>query len=234
MLIAGVEKLTTLDYPGRLAAIVFTAGCAFRCGYCHNPHLVDPEQVKKTITDLIPEEAFFNFLKTRKGILDGVCITGGEPTMQPDLLEFALKIKSEGFLVKVDTNGTRFGVLQDLVENKAVDYFAMDIKTSLARYKDIVAADFSVDHIRQSKEFIQSSGLPYEFRVTAVREKHTFEIFEEIGDWLNGAENFYIQNFRNKVVLDKKYQEYSGFTESELLRFKAIMERYVKNCGIRI
>jgi len=233
MLIAGVQKLTTLDYPGHLAAIVFTAGCNFRCGYCHNPHLVDPEQVKNSVKDLIPEEVFFNFLEKRKGLIDGVCITGGEPTIQPDLMEFALKIKKEGFLVKIDTNGTNVKVLEKLLENKAVDYFAMDIKTSPENYNIEVGLRCSSEEIKKSKEFIQNCGLPYEFRTTAMKEKHTPEIFEEIGRWLAGAESFYIQNFRNKVVLNKKYESYHGFSEKELALLKSIMDKYVKNCGIR-
>ena len=234
MLIAGVEKLTTLDYPGHLAAVVFTAGCNFRCGYCHNPHLVDPEQVKKQINDLIPEQTFFNFLKTRKGLISGVCVTGGEPTIQPDLLTFALKIKEAGFLVKIDTNGARPKVLEALLENKAVDYFAMDIKTSLANYQDIVKTDFSLEEIKKSKELIQNCGLPYEFRTTAVKGKHTLEIFEEIGKWLAGAENYFIQNFRSKIALDRSYQALQGFSDPELKAIKSVMEKYVKKCGIRM
>lgn len=237
MLIAGVQKLTTLDYPGHLATIVFTAGCNFRCGYCHNPHLVDPEQVKNSVKDFIPENVFFNFLKKRKGLTDGVCITGGEPTLQPDLIEFALKIKREGFLVKIDTNGADCKSLKNLLENKAVDYFAMDIKTSPLKYEDIISRPVSrafLDEIRMSKDFIQNSGIPYEFRTTAVKEKHTPEIFDDIGRWLEGAENFYIQNFRNKTVLSENYKNYGGFSEKELVFFKSIMDKYVKNCGIRM
>lgn len=233
MLIAGVEKLTTLDYPGRLAAVVFTPGCNFKCGYCHNPHLVDPDKIKMTAKDFIPERVFFNFLKTRKGLLDGVCITGGEPTMQPNLLEFALKIKECGFLVKIDTNGASARVLEKLARNKAADYFAMDIKTSLDRYEDIVKSGFVRSEVEKSKKFIQNCGMAYEFRTTVVKGKHNKKIFKEIGEWLKGAENYYIQNFRNKVVLEKNYETMSGFSERELLEIKTLMEKYVKRCGIR-
>lgn len=233
MLIAGVEKLTTLDYPGHLAAIVFTTGCNFRCGYCHNPHLVEPNLVKKSLTDLIPEEVFFNFLEKRKGIIDGVCITGGEPTLQPNLMEFALKIKEMGFKVKIDTNGTSPDVLENLLNKKAIDYFAMDIKTSLPNYSEFLPTTYDVEGIKRSKEIIQNCGLEYEFRTTVVKEKHTSEIFEEIGRWLKGAEKYYIQNFRNKVVLDGRYKKYNGFSEKELAEIKSIMDKFVKFCGIR-
>lgn len=234
MLIGGVQELTTLDFPGRLAAVVFTLGCNFRCGYCHNPQFVDKEQTKKTFKEIVPEEIFFKFLEKRKGKLEGVCISGGEPAIQPDILEFARKIKQAGFLVKLDTNGTKPRVLEKMITEKVVDFFAMDIKTSLPRYKEIVKSDFSAEEIKKSKEIIQNSGLPYEFRTTAVKGKHTAEIFEEIGEWLKGAEAYFIQNFRNKKTLAEEYKKEKGFSEEELAKFKVLMEKYVKNCGIRM
>lgn len=231
MLIAGVEKLTTLDYPGRLAAVVFTPGCSFRCGFCHNPHLV--ARTSNRANDLIPEESFFNFLEKRKGLLEGVCVSGGEPTLQPDLAEFALKIKKAGFLVKIDTNGANLKMLESLIKEKAVDFLAMDIKTSPSNYKDLVEVDFPVEEIKKSKELIQNSGLPYEFRTTVIKEIHNVKIFKEIGEWIEGASDYYIQNFRNKTVLDEKYKKMSGFSDEELSQIKFLMEKYVKHCGIR-
>lgn len=233
MLIGGVQELTTLDFPGRLAAVVFTLGCNFRCGYCHNPQFVDSHHQGEALT-LIPEEVFFKFLEKRKGKLEGVCISGGEPTIQPDILEFALKIKKAGFLVKLDTNGTKPLVLEKMIAEKAVDFFAMDIKTSLPRYKEIVGCGFSTEEVKKSKEIIQNSGLPYEFRTTAVKGKHTKEIFEEIGEWLRGAEAYFIQNFRNKKTLAEEYKNEEGFSENELAEFKILMEKYVKNCEVRM
>jgi len=177
---------------------------------------------------------FFKFLEKRKGKLEGVCISGGEPTLQPDILEFARKIKKMGFLVKLDTNGTRPAVLEKMIVEKVVDFFAMDIKTSLPEYKKIIKADFSVEEIKKSKEIIQNSGLPYEFRTTAVKGKHTKEIFEEIGEWIKGAEAYFIQNFRNKKTLAEEYKNEEGFSEKELAEFKKFMGKYVKNCGIRM
>ena len=231
MLIGGVQELTTLDFPGRLAAVVFALGCNFRCGYCHNPQFVQCQG--ETLT-LIPEEVFFKFLEKRKGKLEGVCISGGEPTLQPDILEFARKIKKMGFLVKLDTNGTRPAVLEKMIVEKVVDFFAMDIKTSLLKYQEIIKTGFSVADIEKSKEIIQNSGLPYEFRTTAVKSKHSKEIFEEIGEWLKGAEAYFIQNFRNKKTLAEEYKKEEGFSEKELAEFKLLMEKYVKNCGIRM
>lgn len=246
MLIGGVQELTTLDFPGRLAAVVFTLGCNFRCGYCHNPQFVDEEQIKGLVKGIIPEEVFFKFLEKRKGKLEGVCVSGGEPTLQPDIVEFALKIKQAGFLVKLDTNGTKPLILEKLLENKAVDYLAMDIKTSPSKYEEIAfptslvgkarqAMSGSVrEEIKKSKEIIQNSGLPYEFRTTAVKGKHTMEIFEEIGKWIKGAEAYFIQNFRNKKTLAEEYKKKEGFSPKELAEFKLLMEKYVKNCGIRM
>ena len=242
MLIGGVQELTTLDFPGRLAAVVFALGCNFRCGYCHNPQFVQCQG--ETLTSSIPEEVFFKFLEKRKGKLEGVCISGGEPTLQSDILEFAGKIKRMGFLVKLDTNGTRSGVLKKMIAEKVVDFFAMDIKTSLSRYGEIintfprssksgVGEDLLINEVKKSKEIIQNSGLPYEFRTTAVKGKHTKEIFEEIGEWLKGVEAYFIQNFRNKKTLAEEYKKKEGFSEKELAEFKLLMEKYVKNCGIR-
>jgi len=242
MLIGGVQELTTLDFPGRLAAVVFTLGCNFRCGYCHNPQFVQCQG--ETLTSSIPEEVFFKFLEKRKGKLEGVCISGGEPTLQPDILEFARKIKNMGFLVKLDTNGTMSGVLEKMIAEKVVDFFAMDIKTSLPRYEEIintflrssksgVGKNLLINEIKKSKEIIQNSGLPYEFRTTAVKGKHTKEIFEEIGEWIKGAEAYFIQNFRNKKTLAEEYKNEEGFSEKELAEFKKFMGKYVKNCGIR-
>jgi len=234
--------LTTLDFPGRLAAVVFTLGCNFRCGYCHNPQFVQCQG--ETLTSSIPEEVFFKFLEKRKGKLEGVCISGGEPTLQSDILEFAGKIKRMGFLVKLDTNGTRSGVLKKMIAEKVVDFFAMDIKTSLSRYGEIintfprssksgVGEDLLINEVKKSKEIIQNSGLPYEFRTTAVKGKHTKEVFEEIGEWLKGAEAYFIQNLRNEKTLSEEYKKKEGFSEKELAEFKLLMEKYVKNCGIR-
>ena len=242
MLIGGVQELTTLDFPGRLAAVVFTLGCNFRCGYCHNPQFVQCQG--ETLTSSIPEEVFFKFLEKRKGKLEGVCISGGEPTLQPDILEFARKIKNMGFLVKLDTNGTMSGLLEKMIAEKVVDFFAMDIKTSLSRYGEIintfprssksgVGEDLLINEVKKSKEIIQNSGLPYEFRTTAVKGKHTKEVFEEIGEWLKGAEAYFIQNLRNEKTLSEEYKKKEGFSEKELAEFKLLMEKYVKNCGIR-
>ncbi len=234
MLIGGVQELTTLDFPGRLAAAVFTLGCNFRCGYCHNPQFVDEEQIKGMTKGIIPEEVFFKFLEKRYGKLEGVCISGGEPTLQPDILEFARKIKEKGFLVKLDTNGTRPVILEKMIAEKIVDFFAMDIKTSPSKYQNLTSSACDIGEIKKSKEIIQNSGLPYEFRTTAVKGKHTREIFEEIGEWLKGAEAYFIQNFRNKKTLAEEYKKEEGFSEKELAEFKILMEKYVKNCGIRL
>ena len=166
MKIGGLIKFTLIDYPGRVAAIVFTQGCNFRCRYCHNPELVYPHLLQEPM----PQEEVMSFLRHRQGTLEGVVVTGGEPTLQPDLLDFLSDVKSLGYFVKLDTNGAKPDVLQAAIEKKLVDYIAMDLKAPLDKYRLItgVACDEAV--LKRSMKLIQESGLPYEFRTTYDKE----------------------------------------------------------------
>lgn len=192
MVIQGLQKLTLLDFPGKVACTVFLAGCNFRCPFCHNASLVVDTYKNKEI----PEEEFFAFLNKRKGILDGVCVTGGEPLLQSGMEEFLEKIKSLGFLVKLDTNGSFPDKLIRIVELKLVDYVAMDIKNSQESYgKTIGIEDYDISKVHKSVNYLLRGNVPYEFRTTVVREFHQRSDFESIGRWIGGASRYYLQQF---------------------------------------
>jgi pyruvate formate lyase activating enzyme len=228
MLIGGIHTLTLLDYPGKVASIIFTVGCNFRCGYCHNAEFVLPEKIEQMKKAFIPEEKIFNFLETRKGFLDGVVVSGGEPTIHSDLLSFVRKIKNMGFLVKLDTNGTNPEVLKKMLAEKLLDYIAMDIKASSDKYDDITGVKNDFLNIKKSRNLILQSGIDYEFRTTIVKGFHNEEEIKKIGQFCRGAKRYTLQNFRNIKVLDEKFSRKIGFTKQELDNFKKIAEKYVE------
>lgn len=192
MLIGGFQKMTMLDFPGRVACTVFTYGCNLRCPFCHNATLVTQK------TQLFDEEEIFSYLKKRSGILDGVCVTGGEPLLQKDIFEFISKVREMGFLVKLDTNGCFPERLEYALDNKLVDYVAMDIKNSKEKYAMTVGIDgFDITPIEKSVELIKNSAVEYEFRTTVVKELHTMEDMKSIGKWLFGAKKYCLQNFED-------------------------------------
>jgi pyruvate formate lyase activating enzyme len=239
MLIGGIQTLTLLDFPGKVATTIFTVGCNFRCGYCHNPELVLPELIKKNRTDLIPEEKFFNFLKSRENFLDGVAITGGEPTLQPDLVEFIAKIKARGLLVKLDTNGTNPEMLKELIspaergKSPLVDYYAMDIKYPLKKYSKIVGIGRDLSALlKKSIDLIRNSGADYEFRTTVIAEYHTPEIIEKIARIVSGCRRYTLQNFRPDYTLDKKFAGFHGLTVEKLAELKKIAEKYIEEVKV--
>ena len=193
-MIKGLQKLTLLDFPGVISATVFLGGCNLRCPFCHNASLVLPEKFGETMSD----EEFFAFLDSRKGKICGVCISGGEPTLYPHIEEFILKIKERGFLVKLDTNGTRPEVLKRLVNKGLLDYVAMDIKNSPFRYGETVGIeDFDILGVAESTAFLMEGKVDFEFRTTVVKELHTIEDIENIGKWLEGEEKFFLQTFKD-------------------------------------
>ncbi|MFH0852362.1 MAG: anaerobic ribonucleoside-triphosphate reductase activating protein, partial [bacterium] len=198
MLLGGLQKLSLIDYPGRVAATVFTVGCNFSCPFCHNPELVKVGSDRLQM--YLPEDDFFGFLKERHGMIEGICISGGEPTIHQDLPAFLEKIKSAGFLVKLDTNGTWPSVLKDLVAKKLVDYVAMDIKAPLERYHEIVNADVDLEKIHESTQLVRA--LPdYEFRTTVIPDFHKKEDFLSIARWLDGSKRYYLQQFKPENTL---------------------------------
>lgn len=228
MRIQGLQKTTLLDYPEKVACTVFTAGCNFRCPFCHNASLVVdiPEETE------ITEEAFFHFLKKRQGILDGVCVSGGEPLLQPGIEEFIRQIKELGYAVKVDTNGSYPDKLKYLVEEKLVDYVAMDIKNSLDAYDVTTGTDgrFLKD-IKESAAFLKEGKVPYEFRTTVTKDFHTREDFEKIGQWIQGAEKYFLQSFVDSGdLIDSKI---CGCDEEEMKEFLSTVKTYVPNVRLR-
>lgn len=194
MMISGFQKLTLLDYPGKLACTLFTGGCNFRCPFCHNASLV----VDVARNPVVAEEEILSYLKKRQGVLEGVCITGGEPTLQPDLIDFIAKIKEIGFLVKLDTNGSRPDVLYKAIEAGLVDYVAMDIKSSPERYGAVAGVEnMDLAPITASKDLLLEGRVEYEFRTTVVHELHRVEDFVGIGEYIRGAGQYFIQSFKD-------------------------------------
>ena len=233
MQLSGVQKFTVLDYPDRTACIAFTPGCNFRCGYCHNPEFVLPEKIKQIKDSFIAEDVFFRFLDDRKGLLDGVVITGGEPTIMRDLPDFMRKIKDMGFLVKLDTNGNNPIMLESILEQGIVDYVAMDVKTSSPLYKELVGSRAIPEHIEKSIKMIMNSGLDYEFRSTLVRDLHTKEILEDMAGMIEGAKVLYLQKFREGKVLDPSFAGYKSFSDEELEEIEEMFRGKVNKVIIR-
>lgn len=228
MQIHGLNKTTLLDYPEHVAATVFTGGCNFRCPFCHNAGLVlDPGR-----QPVISTEEVLSFLQKRKGILTGVCITGGEPTLQKDLGEFIRQIKEMGYLVKLDTNGYRPEVLAQLLEEKLLDYVAMDIKSSPERYGVVAGLDgIDTDVISESVEILKNSGIKYEFRTTVVKELHSKEDFERIAKWLSGSPVLYLQAYReNENVICGGY---TACGREEMEEYAKILRTTIRKVEIR-
>ena len=188
--IHGLQKTTLLDYPGQVACTVFLAGCNLRCPFCHNAPLVcgSPQPV-------LTQEELFAFLKKRRGILDGVCITGGEPTLRPDLPELIAGIRSLGYKVKLDTNGSNPAMLRHLLADRLLDYVAMDIKNAPDRYRVTCGGVDVLEAVKESAGLLMESGIDYEFRTTCIHPMHDVQALEEIGKWLAGANAYYLQNF---------------------------------------
>lgn len=235
MIICGLQKLTLLDYPGKMACIIFTKGCDFRCPFCHNASLVVNTQAnddRKYDIETISDSEITSFLKKRKGILDGVVITGGEPTLQKDLISFISSIKELGYNVKLDTNGNHPQVIQDLLQLNLIDYIAMDIKNCKEKYsRTIGLSKFDITNIIHSVDIIKNSGIDYEFRTTVVEAFHNEEDFESIGKWLSGAKAYYLQNFVDSG--DLIVPGLQGVTPVKMSEFANITRKYIQNTQIR-
>lgn len=228
MKIYGLNKTTLLDYPEHVAATVFTGGCNFRCPFCHNGELVQQPDAFPTIS----QEEVLSFLKKRRGILSGVCITGGEPTLQPDLPEFICRVKEMGLLVKLDTNGYRPQTLHALLEAGLLDYVAMDIKNSREKYA--LTAGFGgleISLIEESVQLLKESRISYEFRTTVVRELHRLEDFEKIGNWLSGARAYFLQAYQdNENVMQRGF---SAYTKEEMEQFLPALQKKLERVELR-
>ena len=227
MIIKGLQKLTLLDFPGIMACTVFTGGCNFRCPFCHNASLVthiDDETVS--------EEEIFELLDKRTSILQGVCITGGEPTLQPGLYEFIGKIKEKGYKVKLDTNGYRPEVLKKLVEDNMVDYVAMDIKNSKEKYGLTVGIkDFDITPIEESVEFLKKGKVDFEFRTTIVKEFHEAQDIVAIGEWLRGTKKYFLQGYIDSG--DCIENGFEAREKAEMERFLSLVTPYIPDAQLR-
>ncbi len=232
-MIAGLQKMTLLDYPGKVACTVFLQGCNFRCPFCHNSGLLGAAEQPP-----IPQEELIAFLRKRQGILDGVCITGGEPTLHKDLPELLKEIKDMGFLVKLDTNGYRPDVLKDIVNRGLVDYVAMDIKNCPERYAQTVGlSQLEIAKIEESMVFLMEGELDYEFRTTVVQQFHTAKEMETIGQWLKKlSSNRKVKKYFLQSYTDRESVLCGGLSapeKADLLAFQNILSPRVHSMGIR-
>ncbi len=250
MIIGGLQKFSLIDYPHKISAIIFTIGCNFRCPFCHNPELVNPE----LYPEKIPKNNVFEFLESRREKLDAVVISGGEPTLHKDLYQFISKLKSMGFLIKLDTNGTYPNILNRLIKDNLLNYIAMDIKGSLDRYEEIVTTKVNLENIKDSINIILSldkssktkdilnkktyykspdTKINYEFRTTVLPKFHNEDEIHKIGKLVNGAKLFILQKFYPSKTLDLKFLKENQFSDDRMLKFKKILENYVQKCLIR-
>ena len=228
VIIVGFQKLTLLDYPGKTACTIFTAGCNLRCPFCHNADLV----LAPSSIDKFSDEEILSYLSKRKGLIDGICITGGEPMLMKDLPDFCEKIKDIGVSVKIDTNGSFPALLKYIVRNGLCDYIAMDIKNSLAKYPATVGVpNIDVSPFRESIEFLKESGIDHEFRTTVCRPFHTVEDIVEIGKLLGANEKYFLQSFVDSGRLIG--QGVSGFLPSEMKDMLSQLKLFVPNADIR-
>ncbi|MDP3976287.1 MAG: anaerobic ribonucleoside-triphosphate reductase activating protein [bacterium] len=232
MLIAGFQKLTLLDYPDKLAALIFTQGCNFACDYCHNAEMISPFRMLPYDAQLEPEN-ILTFLSHRIGKLDGVVISGGEPTLQPDLDHFLMQIKAMGFLVKLDTNGSHPEVVKKLIDLGLLDFIAMDIKYSPEGYRKYVKS-VAFETIQDCVRLIMTSGVPYEFRSTLLPYEHNRHRLQEMGEIIQGAERWYLQNFRPLKTLSRFRQTERGFAEHDLDQFQHLAQKYAQQVAVRV
>lgn len=228
MKIYGLNKTTLLDYPGKVAAVIFLGGCNFRCPFCQNSTLV----LNPSAQPEIPVKEVLSFLKKRQGILEGVCVTGGEPTLSPDLPELLQEIRTLGYPIKLDTNGTHPELLKTLAEQNLIQMTAVDIKACPDNYPSLCGLVHpDLDAVKETVEFLKNGALDYEFRTTVVRELHSEKDFIEIGQWLTGAKAYYLQAYRDsEEVLQPGF---SSYTQKELEHFREILKRTIPLVELR-
>lgn len=226
MLILGLNKTTLLDYPGRVAATVFTGGCNFRCPFCHNGNLV----LKPALQEAYSEEEVLSFLEKRRNLLKGVCITGGEPTLQADLVEFILKIKNLGYAVKLDTNGYEPAVLKELLLKGLLDYVAMDVKNCPEKYERTAGKEnFRIEKIEKSMALLKKSEIDYEFRTTVVRELHEKDDILKIGEWIAGCPHYFLQQYQDNenvmcALAKGQTESFHGYDKVEMKELAEALE----------
>jgi pyruvate formate lyase activating enzyme len=227
MRIGGYEKLSTVDYPGEMACAIFLVGCNFNCGYCHNPSLISGNG------EYIEKEEVMDYLKKRRDMLDAVCISGGEPTCNKDLKDFIKEIKTLGYKIKLDTNGTNPEVVQDLINEKLLDYIAMDIKASPKKYRQVVGCAVNMDNINKSIQIIKKSGIKYEFRTTFLPVLDKEDINEIATNMVKEDGRYILQQFRNKVTNDAEYHNYKPHQPAYIISTANMVKNSIGMCGIR-
>lgn len=226
MLFGGWQKFSTIDYPGKISAIVFTQGCPFRCAFCHNPELVEPDKFLEPVS----EKEIMDFLAKRAKQLEALVITGGEPTLQKDLLRFISEVKEMGYLIKLDTNGNHPEVLNKVLKSGRVDYLAMDIKSPLSKYREVAGQRVRPESIRQSIDLVIGSGLPYEFRTTVVKEQLSKEDLLLIGQEINGAKKYVLQKFNPQKTLSPLFKTLTTYTDEEFTDLTGKLKDFVAEC----
>ncbi|MBZ9577497.1 anaerobic ribonucleoside-triphosphate reductase activating protein [Patescibacteria group bacterium] len=228
MIIGGLQKLTLIDYPGKLAATVFLAGCNFCCPWCYSSELVLPEKIKKQ--PKISEKEFFEFLEERKGLLKGVTVCGGEPTINKDLPNFAKEIKKLGYSVKLDTNGSNPTMLKKLIDNNLIDYVAMDVKLPKEKYSELYS---KVENIEKSIKILKEDKIDCEFRTTVIPTVLEKKDILKIARWISPAKKYYLQNFRPEKTIDPKFKKIKPYSEKYLSEIKKAISPFFEVCQIR-
>ena len=228
-MIKGLQRVSIIDFPKRICAVVFTGGCDFRCPYCHNPELVVGWENLPTIS----EEEVFSFLENRRGLLDGICVTGGEPTIHKRLPNFIRKTKKRGFQVKLDTNGTNPSMIEELINVGLLDYIAMDIKATPEKYNIASGVSANLEDIEKSIKLIIDSNVEYEFRTTVFPDFFSTEDGKRIGEWLKGARRFVLQRPRKLKMLLDAFKDRPIYAEREINNIKNTLSRYIKDVIIR-
>jgi pyruvate formate lyase activating enzyme len=229
MKIGGMQKVSLIDYPGLISAIIFLQGCNFKCSYCHNPELVNPGLFQRCIK----EKDLMDFLNTRKGKLDAVVITGGEPAINDDLAPFIKQIKKMKFAVKLDTNGSQPQVIKTLLDEKLLDFIAMDIKAPLEKYESVVKVPVNSDSIKESIKLVLKSKIPYEFRTTVVESQLEEKDILQIEKLISGASNYVLQKFVPVKVLDKKFLNEKSYSDEKLQKIKKHLQHQIPSVTIR-
>ena len=232
--IKGVEKDSMIDYPGKISCVVFLSRCNFRCGFCHNPELIFNENEFPDITT----EEFLSWLNKKKKWLDGVVITGGEPTLHSGLIDFMKAIKEKNLSIKLDTNGTNPSIVQKAINEKLVDYIAMDIKNCPEKYDETTSACVNIDNIKKTAQIIMDAGskdlIDYEFRTTIHPRYHNAHDFEKISQWLKGSKKYVLQQFRAEhCIIDETLKKEENYNLSDLQNFRNIMSSVIEDVQIR-
>ena len=227
--IKGFQKVSMIDYPGLMASVLFLADCNFRCPFCQNPDLINNTE---KLPD-VPVEEVLAYISSKRGWIDGVCVTGGEPTLHRGLPELCRKLKESGMKVKLDTNGTNPGMVEGLIKEGLIDFIAMDIKGPLPRYSEIACVPVNTKNIEKSVKLIRSSGLVYEFRTTVVPRLLKDGDIGEIGKWLSGSEMYALQQFRPMITLDPAYEKETSYSEPRMKALGKMAAKYFRKVEVR-